>query len=147
MRRVTKNFVDTRFQNKEKHLHEKIPSNRKTVFVNHIAAASTKQKSVTKKDTAETIMYIDYARERGYSMLELLKYELTSTSHFLTTECKDGIRLKKPDKASLSRELVNKLPDESRNDKCDAQMTVEYFITCAKTTNAANGPRYIWTIG
>ena len=98
----------------------------------HVAASTTKQKSVTKKNAAETIKYIDYARERGYSMLELLKYELTSTSHFLTTECKDGIRLKKPDKASLSRELVNKLPEESRNDKCDAQMTVVDFMTLVR---------------
>jgi len=59
-------------------------------------------------------LLIDYARERGYSMLELLKYELTSTSQFLTTECKDGIQLKKPDKASLSRELVNQLPQEKK---------------------------------
>ena len=99
----------------------------------HVAASTTKQKSVTKKkNAAETIKYIDYARERGYSMLELLKYELTSTTHFLTTECKDGIRLKKPDKASLSRELVNKLPEESRNDKCDAQMTVVDFMTLVR---------------
>ena len=97
----------------------------------HVATATTKQKSV-KKNAAETIKYNDYARERGYSMFELLKYELTSTPHFLTTECKDGIRLKKPDKAFLSRELVNKLPEESRNDKCDAQMTVVDFMALVR---------------
>ena len=84
-------FVTMRLQNKEKHLHDTIPTNRKTVFVQHASTSSTGQKSVAKKDAAETIGYIDYARERGYSMLELLKYELTSTSQFLTTEGKDGI--------------------------------------------------------
>ncbi|KAG1677970.1 Kunitz-type serine protease inhibitor bitisilin-3 [Nymphon striatum] len=79
-------FVKTRFQNKEKHLHDTIPTNRKTVFVKRTSTPSTVKKSMAKKDAAETIRYIDYARERGYSMLELLKYELTSTSQFLTTE-------------------------------------------------------------
>ncbi|KAK4317056.1 hypothetical protein Pmani_011868 [Petrolisthes manimaculis] len=65
-------------------------------------------------------------------MLQLLKYELTSTSQFLATECKDGISLKKPDKASLSRELVNQLPEEKRNVKCDAQMTVVDFMALVR---------------
>ena len=85
-------FVQTRFQNKEKNIHDTIPTNRKTVFVNNSRTQPTVKKSTATKDTAETIRYIDYARERGHSMLQLLKYELTSTSQFLTTECKDGIR-------------------------------------------------------
>ena len=125
-------FVGTRFQNKEKHLHDTIPTNRNTVFVKHPSTSSTLKKSMAKKDAAESIRYIDYARERGYSMLELLKYELTSTSQFLTTECEDGIRLKKPDKASLSRELVNQLPQEKRNIKCDAQMTIVDFMALVR---------------
>ena len=125
-------FVETRFQNKEKHLHDTIPTNRNTVFVKHPSTSSTLKKSMAKKDAAETIRYIDYARERGYSMLELLKYELTSTSQFLTTVCEVGIRLKKPDKASLSRELVNQLPQEKRNVKCDAQMTIVDFMALVR---------------
>ena len=100
-------FIHTRFDEKEKHLHDTIPTNRKTVFVKCNSTEPQAKKSMAKKDAAETIRYIDYARERGYSMLELLKYELTSTSQFLTTECEDGIKLKKPDKASLSRELFS----------------------------------------
>ena len=88
-------FVQTRFQNKEKNLHDTIPTNRKTVFVKHSGTQPTVKKSTATKDAAETIRYIDYARERGYSMLQLLKYELTSTSQFLTTECKNSIKLKK----------------------------------------------------
>ncbi|KAG1681713.1 putative non-intrinsic ABC protein 5 [Nymphon striatum] len=125
-------FVKTRFQNKEKHLHDTIPTNRKTVFVKRISTPSTAKKSMAKKDAAETIRYINYARERGYSMLELLKYELTSTSQFLTTECKDGIKLKKPDKASLARELVSHLPQETRNVKSDAQMTIVDFMALVR---------------
>ena len=83
---------------------------------------------MAKKDAAETIRYIDYAKERGYSMIELLKYELTSTSQFLTTECKDGFKLKKPDKAFLTRKPVSQLPQEMRNVKSDAQMTIVDFM-------------------
>ena len=125
-------FVETRFQDKEKHLHDTIPTNRKTVFVKRTSTQPTVKKLMAKKDAAETIRYIDYARERGYSMLELLKYELTSTSQFLTTECKDGIKLKKADKASLTRELVSQLPQETRNVKSDAQMTVVDFMALVR---------------
>ena len=81
-------------------------------------------KSMAKKDAAEIISYIDYDRKRGYSILELLKYKLTSTSQLFTTECKDDIKLKKPDKAFLTRELVSQLPQETRNVKSDAQMKI-----------------------
>ena len=53
------------------------------------------QLTTATKDAAETIRYIDYASKKGYSMLQLFKYGLTSTSQFLTTECKHGIKLKK----------------------------------------------------
>ena len=65
-------------------------------------------------------------------MLQLLKYELTSTSQLLTTECKNGIRLKKTDKAALSRELVNQLPQEKRNVQCSAEMTVVDFMSLVR---------------
>ena len=91
-----KDFVQMRFQNKEKNLHYTIPTNRKNVFSKHSRTQPTVKKSTATKDAGETIRYIDYARERGYSMLQLLKYGLTSTSQFLTTESKDGIKLKKP---------------------------------------------------
>ena len=63
-------------------------------------------------------------------MLE--KYELTNTSQFLTTECKDGIKLKKHDKASLTRELVSQLSQETRNVKSDAQMTIVDFMALVR---------------
>ena len=90
-------FVNTRFQNKEKNLHDPIRTNRKTVFAKRSRTQPIVKKLTATQDAAETIRYIDYARERGYSMLglQLLKYELTSTSQFLTTECKDNFKLKK----------------------------------------------------
>ena len=127
MRRVIKSLLRPDF--KIRNLHDRIPTNRKTVFAKRTSTPATAKKSMAKKDAAETIRYIDYARERGYSMLELLKYELTSTSQFLTTKCKDGIKLKKPDKASLTRELVSQLPQETRNVKSDAQMTIVDFMS------------------
>ena len=64
-------------------------------------------------------------------MLELLKYELTSTSQFLTTECKHGIKLKKPNKASI-RKPVSQLPQETRNVKSDTQMTIVDFMALVR---------------
>ena len=96
---------------------------RMTVFVKHTSTQPTVKKSLAKKDAAEMTRHIDCARESGYIMLDLLIYELTSTSQFLTIECKDGIKLKRADKASLTRELVSQLPQETRNVKSDAQMT------------------------
>ena len=102
-------FVETRFQNKEKNLHDTIYTNYK-----HSRTQPTVKNLTAAQDAADTIRYIDYARKRGCSMLQLLKYELTSTSQFLTTECKDGIKKKKKtDKAALSRELVNQLPQKN----------------------------------
>ena len=59
-------------------------------------------------------------------------YELTSTSQFLISECKDDIKLKKPDKASLSREIVSQLPQETRNVQSDAQMTIVDFMALVR---------------
>ena len=86
-------FVQMRFQNEEKNLHYTIPTNHETVFAKHSRTQPTVKKLTATKDAGDTIRYIDYARERRYSMLQLLKYELTSTSQFLRTERKDGIKL------------------------------------------------------
>ena len=59
-------------------------------------------------------------------------YALTSTSQFLTSECKDDIKLKKPDTASLTRELVSQLPQETRNVQSDAQMTIVDFMALVR---------------
>ena len=66
-------FVQMGFQNKEKNLHYTKPTNRKTVSAKHSRTQPTVKKSTATKDAVETIMYIDYARERGYSILQLLK--------------------------------------------------------------------------
>ena len=51
---------------------------------------------------------VDIARVQGYDIKELLSYEITSTSFYLT---KDGF-LKKPDKSELVRLLkVNEVPE------------------------------------
>ena len=62
-------FVQMRFQSKEKNLHDTIPTNRKTVFAKHFRTQPRVKKSTATKDAGEIIRYIDYARERGYSML------------------------------------------------------------------------------
>ena len=66
-----------------------------------------KVKSATEsalKETSDTLRWIEIARSRGFSAETLLRYELTSTSYYLTS---DGF-LKKPEKAQLSKELESK---------------------------------------
>ena len=84
-------YVESRFQDKEKHLDNKIPTDCKTVFMKRTYTLATVTKSMAKKDAVETIRYISYVGERGYTILELLKYELSNISLFLATECKYGI--------------------------------------------------------
>ena len=48
-------FVETRFQNKEKNLHDTIPTNRKTVFAKHSCTQPTVKKLTATQDPAETI--------------------------------------------------------------------------------------------
>ena len=59
-----------------------------------------------KKETMMAIRNIDYARLRNYSISDLLCYELTSTSFFITQD--DGY-LQKSEKSELTREIEKKL--------------------------------------
>ena len=59
-----------------------------------------------KKETIMAIRNIDHARLRNYSISDLLCYELTSTSFFLTQD--DGY-LRKSEKSGLIREMEKKL--------------------------------------
>ena len=59
-----------------------------------------------KKETIMAIHNIDYARLRNYSISDLLCYELTSTSFFLTQD--DGY-LRKSEKSELTREIEKRL--------------------------------------
>ena len=70
--------------------------------------------------------WIEIARSRGISAEILLKYELTSTYYYLTS---DGF-LKKPEKAQLSRELENKFleKEEVLNSHPVSQATTAVII-------------------
>ena len=59
-----------------------------------------------KKEAIMAIHNIDYARLRNYSISDLLCYELTSTSFFLTQD--DGY-FRKSEKSELTREIEKKL--------------------------------------
>lgn len=92
-------FVETKFQNKEKCLCDMFPTNCKTVFIKqhllHKEQANQWQKKMLQKQSDKLTML----EKEGIVMNGLLKYELTSSLQFLTTECsKDGIHLKMPDK-------------------------------------------------
>ena len=66
--------------------------------------SATTKKADVKKETISAIRNIDYSRERNYSISDLLCYELTSTSFFLT---QDGFLRKSP-KSELAREIEKK---------------------------------------
>ena len=65
-----------------------------------------KKKIDIKKETIMAIRNIDYARLRNYSISDLLCYELTSASFFLTQD--DGY-LRKSEKSELTRQIEKKL--------------------------------------
>ena len=63
-------------------------------------------------------------------MQKLLKYEITSTSYYLVENTKQGkgCRLKKNDKASFARGLVEQLPVDCRNVQSNVDMVVVDFM-------------------
>ena len=61
---------------------------------------------------------------RNFDVIELLKYELTSTSFFLTA---NGY-LKKPDKAKFAVELKSKLTVKPTNEMPSTYMTIIDFM-------------------
>ena len=113
-------FVDERLTKKSKGIldpiHKMFPKKKKEKSVIESAA----------RDTSETLRWIEIARSRGISAEILLKYELTSTSYYLTS---DGF-LKKPEKAQLSRELENKFleKEEVLNSHPVSQATTAVII-------------------
>ena len=66
--------------------------------------SATTKKADVKKQYQQYVTF-DYSRERNYSISDLLCYELTSTSFFLT---QDGFLRKSP-KSELAREIEKKL--------------------------------------
>ena len=45
------------------------------------------------------------------------------------SETSHGHRLKKPEKSTLAREVISRLPKESQNVKCEAEMVVFDFMS------------------
>ena len=127
-------YRQARLVTRDKMLHDTIPSNRNEItpkpLQQMLTAENTLQTKVikSKRDIADALRFIDYARERSYDMQNLLKHEITSTSYFLVSETKQGHRLKKPDKSSLTREIVGKLPKQFQNVQGGADMVIIDFM-------------------
>ena len=96
-------FYSSRLKDKTTKLFDTISKTRKIK-----RSKSCDNTADLKKETVTFIRYIDYAKSRGYELKDLLKYELTSTSFFLT---KNGY-LRKPDKADLGSQLKKILENE-----------------------------------
>ena len=133
-------MIQTRLVEKSKLLHDTIPSNRNEVTPKAQEFICPEEKMQTKmieskKDVSDALRFIDYARERKYEMNKLLNHEITSTSYFLINETKEGHRLKKPDKFSLTREtreIVAKLPKDSQNVQRSFEMVVIDFMALVR---------------
>ena len=107
-------FKNQRLDEKSISLHATIPGNKKEVLPDPIFETAAPSKTLqarivkSKQDSSDAHRYIEAARDRGYSMEEILKYETTSTSYFLVSETNEGHRLKKCDKAALAREVLTR---------------------------------------
>lgn len=94
-------FVKTRFKDKEKSLFDPI---KKTSKQHKICKDSTAD---IQKDTNNALHIIDIARARGYDISQLLTYEITSNSYYLT---KDGY-LRKSLKSELTHVIEKRLKE------------------------------------
>ena len=110
-----KEYVQCRLVDKDVMSHSTISSNR---------IKKCPKKVDLEKEKVDTIRYINYARVRNFDVIELLKYELTSTSFFLTA---NGY-LKKPDKAKFAVELQSKLTVKPTNEMPSTYMTIIDFM-------------------
>ena len=87
-------FYKYRLEEKTIKLFDKIPLKRKSTK-NVSSSSSSTSKLDLKKETVSFMRMIDFARTRNFDIKDLLEYELSSTSFFLS---KDGF-LRKPQKS------------------------------------------------
>ena len=106
-----KEYTEQRFKDKSKELHDVIPKNFKRK-----KESQTVKKIDIQKETLKALKYIDYARVRNYSIQDLLKYELASTSFYLTKEN----LLRKTQKSELMRSL-----EQTSETTCPAEVPVD----------------------
>ena len=93
-------YIKQRFIEKSKQLFDVIHK----TFKRKKVSVATKSPDI-QKENLKALKFIDYARLRNYNVEELLKYELASTSFYLT---KDNL-LRKTQKSELGRSLEEKL--------------------------------------
>ena len=75
-------YVEHRLLNKTKSIHDNIPANRS--YLKIPVAPEEKDPSKTKHSRISNFLrIIDYAKERGFSIRELLKYELIQNAPYL----------------------------------------------------------------
>ena len=122
---IYKTFVSERLKDKSKKLFDPIKKNKsKNIQTNTVKFLDVK------KESMQSLKYIDYARLRKYDVQVLLSYELSKISLYLTKEnC-----LRKCNKSELSRLLEDKLEKPSPKvwDKNYRSMIVFDFMAYAR---------------
>lgn len=104
-------YKQERLVEKSKSIHDKIPSNKgivvpTPVFENPLEKPFQSLPIKSKQDISDARRFIEAARDRGCSSVEdILRYEITSTSYFLLSETKEGLRLKNSEKAEMARDM------------------------------------------
>ena len=132
-------YLETRMISKTSALHDTISSNANVVFPKPIDDTPDSQGKVisSRTDMADSQRYLELATERRYDFTKLLKFEITNNSYYLTSETKMGIKLKKHDKAALSREIVSVVDEPNRNvsyyDVNVSMVVVDFMALVRKT--------------
>lgn len=97
-------FIEDRMQNKTASIHSTIS---RTKFNIPKQTSRRASKVDVKDETIKALLYMEYARHRGFTVEEILRHEITSSAFFLVDN--EGY-LRKPNKSQLGTELLKLCP-------------------------------------
>ena len=98
-------YVEDRIRNKTASIHATIS---RTKFNVPKETSRRTSKVDVKDETIKALLYMEYARHRGFTIEEILQYEITSSAFFLVDN--EGY-LRKPNKSQLGIELLKLCPE------------------------------------
>ena len=97
-------FVEDRLEKKTTSIHSTISRIKFTIPKETSRQAS---KVDIKDETIKALLHMEYARHRGFTIKEILQYEITSSAFFLVD---NEAYLRKPNKSQLATELLKLCP-------------------------------------
>ena len=115
-------FIQDRLRSKTTSIHSTI--SRMKLTASKKTSRSTSKLDI-KEETIKALMYVEYARHRGFTAEEVLLHEITSSAFFLVD--KDGF-LKKSTKSQLGSELLKLCPEINPKEQDTGPSTNAYII-------------------